>query len=156
MKATRIRFQAPEYTITNESEVDALITLTLGNLQINHVENATYNGVTVSYDAANGIFTYTEDGSQKTILSIIDIQKAITFTVSAKKDDNDVSGDLQDNGVKLAAKTDDGTTESIVITVTATWRTQSDEADTMIGMYVESVTQSLTVVATQASTVAQK
>ncbi len=140
------------YTITNNSDVAAKIEWTAAEADyaINAVADATYNGKDVSYTSGTG-FEYTPDGAtaKETFLTDAKVKDTITISVSATKGGTAVTG----TNVTLAAKT--ATAESVIITVTATWNTQDDATDTLIGMYVESITQQLTVTATQASEVPQ-
>lgn len=135
------------YTITNKSDVDATIAWSLGDYTINAVTGATYNGENVSYTKGTG-FTY--GTTPTTFLTDQNVKDTINVTLSAKKGDAEFT-----SGSTLSAKNGE-TTESVTITVTATWTTATsdgDKIDTLIGMYVDSITQKLTVTATQASTV---
>ncbi len=139
------------YTITNNSDVAAKITWTLpeNGYTINAVENATYYGQNVAKTATG--FTSTQNGADVTLLTDDQVKSTITFKVSAAKGETAIAESTSE--VELAAKPASGTAESVTITVTATWTTSTDAIDTAIGMYVESITQNLTVTATQASTV---
>lgn len=148
-----------EYTITNNSDVAALITVNaLDDFTVTAVENAKYNGMAVSWNETDKKFTYVEEGTTKDLLTLAEIKGAIKVTVSTTA--TPVSG--QTNTYSLDAK--GGSTTSMTVTITVTWTTPTKDGttpatqtdagnriDTLIGMYVKSIQQSITLTATQNS-----
>ncbi len=135
-------------TVTNNSDVAAQITWALKeDYTVTAETTLKYDGATLTYTAGEG---FKKDTT--VVLSDQQIKDRIVFSVSAQKGSETAVTDGA-TGIKLEKS------ESLTITVTATWttknddgKTNADDIDTLIGMYVASVAQSVTLTATQAST----
>lgn len=133
------------YTITNSSDVAADITIALGTdsgawgYEFFTTEDGLSNAKT-----SLGEITYVDsNGATQTLTDEI-MKKVFTITLS-------VSDATATDGVYSLA-----VGSSMTITVTVDWNTQTpdgDAIDTAIGMYVKSITTSLTVTATQSTQV---
>lgn len=128
---------ATHYTIQNLSEVDANVTVAVGT-------NWEYTFIADSGKSAIGDIEY------KASTPLTDEIMNQVFTVTLSCTNTGSGGTNVTSGIVLKPN------DQITLELKVTWKTQGtdgDAIDTAIGMYVESITKSLTITATQASTV---